>query len=149
TLHTNDAAASISRLIDLGVERFLISSTLIGTMAQRLLRRICPHCGVERHLSPDEVTTLRLTVPPGKRVKVKEGAGCHECRSTGYLGRTGIFEILGIDEAVKSLIVQGSDAPEIKREAQKNGMRTLRQSALRKLAEGTTSFEEVVRVTGI
>jgi general secretion pathway protein E len=149
TLHTNDAAASISRLIDLGVERFLISSTLIGTMAQRLLRRICPHCGVERHLSPDEVTTLRLTVPAGKRVKVKEGAGCHECRSTGYLGRTGIFEILPIDEAVKSLIVQGSDAPEIKREAQKNGMRTLRQSALRKLAEGTTSFEEVVRVTGI
>ena len=149
TLHTNDAAASISRLIDLGVERFLISSTLIGTMAQRLLRRICPHCGVERHLSPDEVHTLRLTVPAGKRVKVKEGAGCHECRSTGYLGRTGIFEILGIDEAVKSLIVQGSDAPEIKREAQKNGMRTLRQSALRKLAEGTTSFEEVVRVTGI
>jgi general secretion pathway protein E len=149
TLHTNDAASSISRLSDLGVERFLISSTLVGSMAQRLLRRICPHCPVERHLSADEVATLRLAVPAGKRVKVKEGAGCHECRSTGYLGRTGIFEILPVDDAVKSLVVAGADAPEIKREAVKNGMRTLRQSALRKLAEGTTSFEEVVRVTGI
>ena len=149
TLHTNDAASSISRLVDLGVERFLISSTLIGAMAQRLLRRICLHCPVERYLTADEVATLRLAVPAGKRVKVKEGAGCHECRGTGYLGRTGIFEILPVDDAVKGLVVAGSDAPEIKREATKNGMRTLRQSALRKLAEGVTSFEEVVRVTGI
>jgi general secretion pathway protein E len=149
TLHTNDAASSISRLIDLGVERFLISSTLVGTMAQRLLRRICPHCTAERHLTPDEIATLRLAVPQGKRVKVKEGAGCFECRGTGYIGRTGIFEILPVDEAVKNLVVHGADAPEIKREAIKNGMRTLRQSALRKLAEGVTTFEEVVRVTGI
>jgi general secretion pathway protein E len=149
TLHTNDAAASISRLADLGVERFLVSSTLVGTMAQRLLRRICPNCTVERFLTDEEVTTLRLAVPPGKRVKVKEGEGCFECRGTGYLGRTGIFEILPIDDAVKNLIVSGADAPEIKREAVKNGMRTLRQSALRKLAEGQTTFEEVVRVTGL
>src|SRR6185369_7810686 len=149
TLHTNDAASSISRLIDLGVERFLISSTLVGAMAQRLLRRICPHCAAERHLSPDEIATLRLAVPPGKRVKVKEGEGCFECRGTGYIGRTGIFEILPMDEGVKNLVIHGADAPEIKREAIKNGMRTLRQSALRKLAEGVTTFEEVVRVTGI
>jgi general secretion pathway protein E len=118
-------------------------------MAQRLLRRICPNCTVERFLTDEEVTTLRLAVPPGKRVKVKEGEGCFECRGTGYLGRTGIFEILPIDDAVKNLIVSGADAPEIKREAVKNGMRTLRQSALRKLAEGQTTFEEVVRVTGL
>ncbi|MDP9122822.1 MAG: Flp pilus assembly complex ATPase component TadA [Acidobacteriota bacterium] len=149
TLHTNDAAASISRLVDLGVERFLISSTLVGTVAQRLVRRICTHCATERHLNADEVATLRLAVPAGKRVKVKEGAGCFECRGTGYLGRAGIFEILPVDEAIKNLVVRGADAPEIKREAIKNGMRTLRQSALRKLAEGTTTFEEVVRVTGI
>jgi general secretion pathway protein E len=149
TLHTNDAAASISRLADLGVERFLISSTLVGTMAQRLLRRICSNCTAERFLTDEEVATLRLAVPPGKRVKVKEGEGCFECRGTGYLGRTGIFEILPIDEGVKSLVISGADAPEIKREAVKNGMRTLRQSALRKLAEGQTTFEEVVRVTGL
>jgi general secretion pathway protein E len=149
TLHTNDASSSISRLVDLGVERFLISSTLVGAMAQRLLRRICVNCATERYLTADEVNTLRLSVPAGKRVKVKEGEGCFECRGTGYLGRTGIFEILPIDEAVKNLIVQGADAPELKREATKNGMRTLRQSALRKLAEGVTTFEEVVRVTGL
>ena len=95
------------------------------------------------------MATLRLAVPPGKRVKVKEGEGCFECRGTGYLGRTGIFEILPIDDAIKNLIITGADAPEIKREAMKNGMRTLRQSALRKLAEGLTTFEEVVRVTGL
>jgi general secretion pathway protein E len=149
TLHTNDAPSSITRLSDLGVERFLISSTLVGTMAQRLLRRICPHCVAERYLTSDEVTTLRLAVPPGKKVKVKEGEGCFECRGTGYIGRTGIFEMLPMDDAVKNLIIQGADVPEIKREAIKNGMRTLRQSALRKLAEGITTFEEVVRVTGL
>jgi general secretion pathway protein E len=149
TLHTNDASSSISRLADLGVERFLISSTLVGAMAQRLVRRICPHCVTERHLEADEAAMLRLAVPAGKRVKVKEGEGCFECRNTGYFGRTGIFEIMPLDEGVKNLIIQGADAPEIKREATKNGMRTLRQSALRKLAEGVTTFEEVVRVTGL
>jgi len=149
TLHTNDASTSISRLVDLGVERFLISSTLIGAMAQRLVRKICPHCVGERSLTAEEANTLRLAVPPGKKIKVKEGQGCHECRGTGYLGRSGIFEILPIDDAIKALIVEGKDAPEIKREAVKNGMRTLRQSALRKLAEGVTTFEEVVRVTGL
>ncbi|HEV7505278.1 MAG TPA: ATPase, T2SS/T4P/T4SS family [Thermoanaerobaculia bacterium] len=149
TLHTNDAASSISRLADLGIERFLISSTLIGSMAQRLLRKICHHCATERYLEADEVATLRLAVPQGKRVKVKEGEGCFECRNTGYLGRTGIFEMMPLDDSLKALIVSGSDAPELKRDAVKNGMRTLRQSALRKLAEGVTTFEEVVRVTGL
>ena len=118
-------------------------------MAQRLLRKICEHCMHERFLTQDEVTTLRLAVPPGKRVKVKEGEGCFECRGTGYIGRTGIFEMLPIDDAIKTLVINGADIPEIKREATKNGMRTLRQSALRKLAEGVTTFEEVVRVTGL
>jgi general secretion pathway protein E len=149
TLHTNDAAASITRLTDLGIERFLVSSTLTGAMAQRLLRRICPHCATERHLSDDEARTLRITVPEGQRVKVKEGEGCVECRGTGYLGRTGIFEILPLDEGIKELVVRGADTAELKREAVHRGMHTLRQSALRKLAEGITTFEEVVRVTGL
>ncbi|HVS01902.1 MAG TPA: ATPase, T2SS/T4P/T4SS family [Thermoanaerobaculia bacterium] len=149
TLHTNDASSSISRLNDLGVERFLINSTLIGTMAQRLLRRICPHCTLERYLDKDEAQALRLSVPADKRVKIKEGKGCHECRGTGYLGRTGIFEILPLDEGIKELVLKGADAPLIKREAVHRGMRTLRQSALRKLAEGLTTVEEVMRVTGL
>jgi general secretion pathway protein E len=149
TLHTNDAASSISRLADLGIERFMITSTLAGAMAQRLLRRICPHCALERYLERDEASTLRLSVPEGKRVKVKEGKGCHQCRGTGYLGRTGIFEVLAVDDAVKELILKGADAPLIKREAVRHGMRTLRQSALRKLSEGATTVEEVLRVTGL
>ncbi len=149
TLHTNDASSSISRLTDLGVERFMITSTLAGAMAQRLLRKICPHCALERYLERDEAATLRLTIPEGKRVKVKEGKGCHQCRGTGYLGRSGIFEVLTVDDAVKELILKGSDAPLIKREAVRHGMRTLRQSALRKLSEGITTVEEVLRVTGL
>ncbi|MDY7093395.1 MAG: GspE/PulE family protein [Acidobacteriota bacterium] len=147
TLHTNDAASAVTRLSDLGVERFMITSTLAGSMAQRLVRKICSHCITDRFLTGDEIRTLRLSVPQGKKVKVREGEGCPECRGTGYLGRSGIFEVLPIDDAVKDLILANADAPEIKREAVKNGMRTLRQSALRKLAEGTTTFEEVVRVT--
>ncbi|HVR30152.1 MAG TPA: ATPase, T2SS/T4P/T4SS family [Thermoanaerobaculia bacterium] len=149
TLHTNDSASSVSRLLDLGVEPFLISSTLVGTMAQRLVRRICARCSTVRYLTRDEVQTLRLSVPTGKKVQVMEGKGCHECRGTGYRGRVGIFEVMPVDDAIKHLIQTRADAPLIKRESVKNGMRTLRQSALQRLAEGSTTFEEVVRVTGL
>ncbi|MFL6244695.1 MAG: GspE/PulE family protein [Thermoanaerobaculia bacterium] len=149
SLHTNDAATSITRLIDLDIQPFLISSTLIGTMAQRLVRRICDDCKRNRPLSIDEAAMLNLQAPSGKRIIVKEGAGCIRCRNTGYYGRTGIFEILPIDNSIRDLIDRGEDFLKIKDMAIKRGMRTLRQSALRKLAEGITSFEEVVRVTGI
>ena len=149
TLHTNDAASSITRLADLEVERYLINSTLIGSMAQRLVRKVCPHCAEDHYLDENQVHTLHLAVPPGKRVKVQYGEGCFECRSTGYFGRTGIFEVLPITDAIKQLVLQGADAPKIKREAVNQGMRTLRQSALRKLAEGVTTYEEVIRVTSI
>ena len=149
TLHTNDASASITRLVDLGIPPFLISSTLIGAMAQRLVRKICEHCRRNRPLSIDESSMLNLQAPAGKRIIVKEGAGCIHCRNTGYFGRTGIFEILPVDNAIRDLVDHGEDFLKIKEMAIKRGMRTLRQSALRKLAEGITSFEEVVRVTGI
>ena len=149
TLHTNDAASSITRLADLGIERFLINSTLIAAIAQRLVRRVCVHCAEDQYLSKEDAQTLRLAVPEGKRVKVKSGRGCAECRSTGYLGRTGLFEVLPIDDLMKQLILEGADTPKLKREAVRTGMRTLRQSALRKLAMGITTFEEVVRVTAI
>jgi len=149
TLHTNDSATSVTRLVDLGIEKFLISSTLIGAMAQRLVRKICEDCKRNRPLTVEEAAMLNLQAPAGKRIIVKEGAGCIRCRNTGYFGRTGIFEILTIDNAIRDLIDRGEDFLKIKETAMKRGMRTLRQSALRKLAEGITSFEEVVRVTGI
>jgi general secretion pathway protein E len=149
SLHTNDSATSITRLIDLDIQPFLISSTLIGAMAQRLVRRICDDCKRNRPLSIDEAAMLNLQAPAGKRIIVKEGEGCIRCRNTGYFGRTGIFEILTVDNAIRDLIDRGEDFLKIKDMAIKRGMRTLRQSALRKLAEGITSFEEVIRVTGI
>jgi general secretion pathway protein E len=149
TLHTNDASSSITRLVDLGIQPFLISSTLIGAMAQRLVRRICSDCKQNRPLTMEEAAMLNLQAPPGKRIIVKEGAGCIRCRNTGYYGRTGIFEILPVDNAIRDLVDRSEDFLKIKDMAIKRGMRTLRQSALRKLAEGITSFEEVVRVTGI
>ncbi|MCP4201592.1 MAG: type II/IV secretion system protein [bacterium] len=149
TLHTNDAAASITRLADLEVEPYLISSTVIGVVAQRLVRKICPHCSTEHLLSPLETKTLRLAVPEGKRVQVRIGDGCAECRGTGHFGRTAIFEVLPVDDAIQALILEGADAARIKREAIKNGMRSLRQSALRKLSGGATSYQEVVRVTAL
>ena len=149
TLHTNDASTSVTRLIDLGIQPFLISSTLIGAMAQRLVRKICDDCKRNRPLNIEESSMLNLQAPAGKRIIVKEGAGCHRCRNTGYFGRTGIFEMLPIDNAIRDLIDRSEDFLKIKDMAIKRGMRTLRQSALRRLAEGTTTFEEVVRVTGI
>ncbi len=149
TLHTNDASSSITRLIDLGIQPFLISSTLIGAMAQRLVRKICEDCKRNRPLTVEEAAMLNLQAPPGKRIIVKEGAGCIRCRNTGYFGRTGIFEILPLDNAIRDLIDRSEDFLKIKDMATKRGMRTLRQAALRKLAEGMTTFEEVVRVTGI
>jgi len=149
TLHTNDAATSVTRLIDLGIQPFLISSSLVGTMAQRLMRKICEDCKQNRPLTVEEAATLNLQAPAGKRIIVKEGAGCIRCRNTGYYGRTGIFEILPVDNSIRDLIDRSEDFLKIKEVAIKRGMRTLRQSALRKLAEGSTTFEEVVRVTGI
>jgi general secretion pathway protein E len=149
TLHTNDASTSITRLVDLGIQPFLISSTLIGAMAQRLVRKICQDCRTNRPLSVEEAAMLNLQAPAGKRIIVKEGAGCIRCRNTGYYGRTGIFEILPVDNAIRDLVDRGEDFLKIKEMAIKRGMRTLRQSALRKLAEGLTTFEEVVRVTGL
>ncbi|MFQ5349708.1 MAG: GspE/PulE family protein, partial [Thermoanaerobaculia bacterium] len=145
----NDAASSITRLADLGVERYLINSTLIAAIAQRLVRKVCVHCAEDQFLSEEDARTLRLSVPRGKRVKVQGGRGCAECRSTGYFGRTGLFEVLPVDDLMKQLILEGADTPKLKREAVRIGMRTLRQAALRKLAAGLTTFEEVVRVTAI
>ncbi len=149
TVHTRDAAGAITRLADLQVERFLLSSVLRGVLAQRLLRQICPHCGVDGYLTPDQVNGLGLKVPveQRERLKVRWGEGCVDCRHTGLHGRTGAFEMLDVGPRIRGLIKGGQDANEIARAARIEGMETLRESALRKLAEGMTTFGEVARLT--
>jgi general secretion pathway protein E len=149
TVHTRDAAGAVTRLAELGVERFLLSSVLRGVLAQRLLRRICSHCAVDGHLTPDQVNALGIKVPVERRERlaVRWGEGCVECRHTGLYGRSGVFELLTVGRRVRDLIKKGEDATEIARAAKVEGMETLRESALRRLAEGVTTYEEVVRVT--
>lgn len=144
TLHTNDAPSSVTRLIDLGVPPFLISSTVVGIIAQRLLRKICPACKKERRLAPDELEYLGL-----KRAgTVWFGEGCAECRGTGYKGRTGIFEVLDVNEAVKGVISERLDLAELQAVARRDGLVTLREQAIRKMLEGISTYEEVIAVTG-
>jgi len=149
TVHTRDAAGAVTRLLDLGVERFLLSSVLRGILAQRLVRKVCPRCGVEGTLNPDQVAALgiKVTVERRDRLRVKWGEGCVDCRYTGLYGRSGCFEMLDVGRRVRALINGGKDANEITEGARIEGMETLRESAVRKLAEGVTTFEEVVRVT--
>ncbi len=149
TLHTRDAAGAVTRLVELGVERFLLSSVLRGVLAQRLVRRICQHCAVEGFLSPSQVAALGIKVPVERRerLRVRWGEGCADCRHTGLYGREGIFEMLDAGRRVRSLINEGRDANEIAHAARIEGMEALRESAIRKLAEGITTFEEILRVT--
>jgi general secretion pathway protein E len=149
TVHTRDAAGAITRLTELGVEPFLLSSVLRGVVAQRLVRMICPHCGVDGTLSAAQVSALGLKVPMERRelLKARWGEGCIECRHTGLYGRTGVFEMLEVGRRVRTLINEGKDAGEIAHAARVEGMESLREAAIRKLAEGHTTFEEVVRLT--
>ncbi len=150
TLHTNDAPTAITRLQDLGAPSYLISSTLVGVLAQRLVRRICDHCKTQTSLSEEQVAILGIQLPPGspEKLPVYYGEGCAHCRGTGYFGRVGIYEIMACDAGIRRLIGSGADADQIRREAVANGMVRLREAAIRKLATGLTSFEEVVRVLG-
>jgi general secretion pathway protein E len=148
TLHTNDALGAVTRMKDLGVPPFLLSSSLVGIMAQRLLRRICAQCSAETVLTTDELAALQSPLPllPGG-VQLRRGAGCVRCRQTGYYGRTGIFEIVSATPDLRELITVGGGMPEMMAAARAAGMRTLREAGVRKLAQGLTSFEEVMRMT--
>jgi general secretion pathway protein E len=148
TLHTRNSAGAVSRMIELGVEPFLLSSVLRGVVAQRLIRRICPTCCVEGTLNPDQIASLGIKVPAERRdqLVVRWGEGCVDCRHTGLYGRTGVFEMLDVGRRVRGLINQGMDANEIDHAARIEGMASLREAALRKLADGVTTFEEVARV---
>ncbi len=149
TVHTRDASGAITRLAELGVERFLLSSVLRGVVAQRLVRCICPHCAVEGFLTPTQVDALGVKVPHERRdqLRVRFGEGCAECRHTGLYGRSGVFEMLDVGRRVRALINEGRGADEIAHAARVEGMQSLREAAIRKLADGQTTFEEVVRLT--
>jgi len=147
TLHTNDAISAITRLVDLGVQPFLISSTLLGAMAQRLIRKICPHCTEKFTISGKELRGFGF--PANKDdYTLQQGKGCKECRNTGYLGRCGIFEIFPMSDRLKKMVVANESSAELIKVAKQEGMKTLREDAWDKVLQGITTYQEVIRVTG-
>ena len=146
TLHTNDAASAVTRLADMGVEPYLLSSSLLGVLAQRLVRTLCPRC---RRAAPPTaaeraaVEAMGVAVPATLHAPV----GCDECKRTGYRGRTGIYELIGIDETMRRLIHDGAGEPALREAARRRHQRSLRADGARWLADGTTSLAELVRVT--
>jgi len=148
TLHTNDAVSSLTRMTDMGVEPFLISSSVIGVMAQRLVRRICPKC-IEEYI-PDEGIfddlKLNITLPDKGKIKLYKGKGCDHCKNTGYYGRIAIFEMIEINDEIRSMILRKISSNEIKEVAIRYGMKTLLDSGVTRALEGITSIDEVFRV---
>ena len=146
TLHTNDAPTSVSRLLDLGIPSYLIKATVIGIMAQRLVRTLCPHCKVESAIDKSDWESLvrpwKVAVPE----KVYAANGCLECRNTGYMGRQGIYEIMQLSDDVQHNIQDDCDLNALRQQAMREGMRTLRLSGAQKVANGTTTVEEIMRV---
>ncbi len=145
TLHTNDAASAATRLIDMGIEPFLVASSVVAVLAQRLLRRICPDCKRPYRASEDELS--RLDLPPGSAVTLYRGAGCAACSQTGYRGRTGIFELMVLDDDIRRLIGGKADSTAIKQTAIAKGMVTLKQEGAERVIQGQTTLEEVMRIT--
>jgi len=143
TLHTNDAAGAFARLIDMGVEPFLVASAVAAVMAQRLVRRLCPHC---RKPEPLDMALWGQTTPPPAK-EVFTAAGCDRCTRTGYRGRLGIFELLVVNDAVESLVINRRSSSEIRQTSVSAGMRTLRDDGWQKVFNGVTTVEEIIRAT--
>ena len=148
TLHTNDASSSITRLLDLGVPHFLITSTLIGILAQRLVRENCTHCVEEYAPTIEESAALQIPMEKLKPYKFKRGKGCLHCRETGYTGRTGIYEVLPMTEKIRRLVSTQASSLDIFKAAREEGLRTLKEAAIEKVFRGITTTTEMVRVTG-
>lgn len=149
TLHTNDAAGSVTRLTDMGIEPFLISSSLLMVVAQRLVRKTCPTCKKPVEIPKTVLERIGYTEEKGKPPVFYKGAGCKHCKGVGYSGRMGIYEVLEINKEIQDLVVQKASSEHIKDQAIKNGMQTLRECGLEKAREGLTTIEEVLRVTAL
>jgi type IV pilus assembly protein PilB len=147
TLHTNDAPSSVARLLDLGLEPFLVTATLEAIVAQRLVRRICDHCKESYEPTEEQLMELSLTPDDVEGRVFYRGKGCSHCNHQGYRGRLALYEIMPIDDELKELIMQHSSTNVIRNEARKRGMRTLRQTGLLAIYDGATTIEEVVRET--
>jgi type IV pilus assembly protein PilB len=147
TLHTNDAPGAVTRLVNMGIEPFLLSSSLLLVIGQRLARKICPDCRTEQSISIETMEKIGFTPEQIKTAKCYIGAGCSNCANTGYRGRLAIYEVLPIRDELKELILQGAASHEIKKEAMRLGMLTLRQSGIVKVMTGQTSIDELIRVT--
>jgi len=147
TLHTNDAPTAITRLRDMGVEPFLITATLEGILAQRLVRKICDDCRTEFEPSPEMLMELNLRANELKGQKFFYGRGCERCNNTGHRGRTGIFELVPINDELRDLISTGVSTDELRKHCRQQGMETLREAGLRALFSGITTIEEIVRET--
>ncbi|MEJ2491165.1 MAG: type II secretion system ATPase GspE [Desulfuromonadales bacterium] len=147
TLHTNDAAGALTRLVEMGIEPFLAASSIVGIMAQRLVRTICPHCREPHQPTPElqEEIARELDLPGD--AAFYRGRGCERCMQIGYWGRTGIYELLKVDDTVRELLLQDKDAATIKKAAIRQGLRPLRLAGIDKALQGITSLEEVMRVT--
>jgi type IV pilus assembly protein PilB len=147
TLHTNDAPTAITRLIDMGLEPFLLAATLETIVAQRLVRTICLKCKAPYQPSDEELATLGIRARDAANQRFYYGKGCEHCKNTGYRGRTALFEILDINDAIRELLLNKSSAAAIRNAAQKAGMRGLRDAGIQKIFAGNTTIEEVVRET--
>ena len=147
TLHTNDAPSTINRLMNMGIEPFLVASSLNLVCAQRLVRRICTNCKIDEALAPAALVAVGFTPELAETVVPKKGKGCEKCNGTGYKGRVGLYEVMEINEELRELILVGASAIELRRKAIEEGMITLRGSGLRKITDGVTTIEEVVRET--
>jgi len=146
TLHTNDASAAITRLLDIGVPHYLIQGTLIGVMAQRLVRTLCPHCKAAAPLEDTLWEPLVHPWPIRKPDMIATPSGCNECRNTGFLGRTGLYELLTVTPSLRRLFQSTPDTARLRNQAIKDGMRPLRISAAYHIAAGLTTLEEVMKV---
>lgn len=149
TLHTNDAAGAVSRLIEMGVEPFLVASSIIGVLGQRLARTICPNCKESYVPTPEAVKRFGLAMFSDAELSFYRGRGCDHCKMTGYRGRTGIHEILTMSDRVRGLILHRSSTAELKQAAMEEGMRTMQDDGLNKVLSGVTSMEECLRVVYI
>jgi general secretion pathway protein E len=147
TLHTNDAPSAITRMLDLGVPGYLLNSTVLGVLGQRLVRTLCPHCKEKSSIDEDAWNAMVAPWKATPPASVNAPKGCLECRMTGYLGRSGIYEIMLLSPALKKLVANSADITLIRDQAYKEGMRPLRISGAQKVAAGVTSMEEVLRVT--